>query len=61
MKPYKVTVDMMMRWTLKINADSQEEADKLAGGVDYEDMEAAGDMCEVRKIEIVDVEEVIDE
>lgn len=60
MKPYNVEVDATTRWTIRIDADSEDEAWLIAGGMDTDEIESGDCFKELRDVEVVSVEEITD-
>lgn len=59
-KPYSVEVDVTTRWTVRIDADSEDEAWDKVEGMTVGEIEENGDFKDELSVEVNNAEEITD-
>jgi hypothetical protein len=60
-KPYSVEVEVTTRWTIRIDADSEDEAVDKAEDMRMDEIEISGDFEEELSVEVTNIEEIIND
>jgi len=61
MKPYLVTVEAKLKYTIEVHAETETEAEQTAEELDIDNIENAGEFVELMGVEAIDVECLLSE